>query len=201
MGRAKRCAICTSDAAISAAVNAQIESGICQKMIHAEFPQFSVSQVSRHTRGCLAPKPTGDLSTEQGSQEIARWLERAEQTFLVAQANGDTKSAASAISTAVRTLQSLHKRRETEQKAVKDGVDRDSYEFTIKGCDAMLAEYAKQPESSRAVDARCIQLLGDQQFRHLVSQIWERRELLPALITATANYIPERKTENVQPSN
>jgi len=197
MGRARHCAICTSDPGITSQVNAQIEAGCKQKLIHEQFPQFSVSKVSRHVRNCLAPKPLSDLSTEQGSAEIARWLGRAESTFLTAQANGDTKSAASAISTAVRTLQSLHKKREAEAKAATDGVDRNSVEFTIKGCDAMLNEYAKLPEDFRAVDARAVQLLGDQQFRQLVSQIWEHRDLLPVLLdAATTNYLAPRESEH-----
>jgi hypothetical protein len=200
MGRARHCSICTSDPAICGQVNALIESGVRQRMIHDQFSQFSISQISRHSRGCLQPKLTSDLSTEQGSAEIARWLERAESTFLVAQANGDTKSAASAISTAVRTLQSLHKKQEAEKKAEKDGVDRDSVAVTVKGIDALLNEYAKQPEDFRAVDARAVQLLGDQQFRQLVNAIWNNRDLLPALLTASADYIPERTTEHVNAS-
>jgi hypothetical protein len=197
MGRAKHCSICTSDSAIVSQVNAQIEAGVRQKVIHEQFPQFSVSKISRHTRRCLQSKATADLSTEQGSAEIARWLERAESTFLTAQANGDTKSAASAISTAVRTLSAMHKKQEAEQKAEKDGVDRDSVEVTVKGIDAMMREYAAQPESSRAIDAQCVLLLSNQQFRQLVSKIHVQPDLLPMLLAAaTTNYLTPQEPQS-----
>jgi hypothetical protein len=183
-------------------INAQLEADVRQRVIHEAFPRFSVSQLSRHSRGCLAPKPTGNLSNEQGSQEIAKWIERLDQTFLLAASQGDTKGATAACSAAARTLQSLHKKLEREAKAAKDNVDRDTAEFTIKGCDAMLREYAAQSESSRALDAQCVLLLSNQQFRQLVSKIHEQPDLLPMLLAAaTTNYLPERKSENVQPSN
>jgi hypothetical protein len=201
MGRARHCAICTSDPAISGQVNAQIESGVRQKVIHEQFPQFSISQVSRHTRNCLAPKPTGDLSTEQGSQEIAKWLERLDQTFLLAASQGDSKGATQACSAAARTLQSLHRKLEQEAKATKDSVDRDTAEFTIKGCDAMLREYAAKPADFRAIDAQYLLLLGNQQFRQLVSKIWEHKDLLPMLLAAaTTNYLAPKEPEHVNTS-
>jgi hypothetical protein len=192
MGRKHSCTICASDPAITSQVNAQIEAGVRQKVIHEQFPQFSVSKISRHSRRCLQPKPTGDLSTEQGSAEIARWLERAESTFLVAQANGDTKSAASAISTAVRTLSAMHKKQEQEAKAEKAVHDPTDVQFTVAQIDAMIRRDAENGAGDRGYPRNFTLYNEEQQFRQLVDSIWANRALLPALLTVSANYILER---------
>jgi hypothetical protein len=201
MGRKHSCKICTSDPAISSQVNALIESSVRQRMIHEQHPQFSVSQISRHTRNCIMPT-VPDLAVDAGADDMDVWRQRCNDAYNLAVANGDSRSAIAACSAATRQLIALSRRKEQEAKAAKDDIDRDTAEFTIKGCDAMLAEYAKLPEDFRAIDARAVQLLGDQHFRQLVSQIWEHRDLLPlALAAATPNCLPERKMENVQPTN
>jgi hypothetical protein len=203
MGRKHSCKICTSDLAITSQVNAQIEAGCKQKLIHEQNPQFSISQISRHTRNCLAPKPTSDLSTEQGSAEIAKWLERADQTFLVASANGDVRSAASAIGTAVRTLSAMHRKQEREaEKAEKAVHDPTDVQFTVAQIDALVRHDAENGVGDRGYPKVYTLHNEEQQFRQLVQAIWDNRALLPLLLAAaTANYIPERKSENVQPNN
>jgi hypothetical protein len=202
MGRKHSCTICASDPAITSQVNAQIESGVRQKVIHEQFPQFSVSQISRHTRGCLAPKPTGDLSTEQGSAEIARWLERAESTFLVAQSQGDTKSAASAISTAVRTLSAMHKKQEQEAKAEKAVHDPTDVQFTVAQIDALIKHDAEHP-CGDSTTPRCLELLREEpDFGELVQRLWANRNLLPALLGwSNTELLAERVSEHVNANN
>jgi hypothetical protein len=195
MGRSRRCAICASPDV--AAINAQLEAGLKQLAIHEAFPAFSIFQLSRHKRGCLA-KPASDLSTEQGSREIARWLERAESTFLVAQANGDTKSAASAISTAVRTLSAMHKKRDQElAKAEKAAANPDDVSFTVAQIDKLIAHDAKSGDGDRGYPRNFTLFNEEPMFRQLVDIIWANRALLPALLATSANYIPERVTEHV----
>jgi len=197
----RKCKICNNLTAASQ-VNAMIESRVKLTIIAQEVPEFSPYQLSRHKNNCLAPKPTGDLSIEQGSQEIARWLERAESTFLVAQANGDTKSAASAISTAVRTLQSLHKKREAEQEAAKKVADPSDVQVTVAQIDALIRHDAENGTANNGYP-RVYTLFNEEQlFRQLVNAIWDNRALLSMLLAAAAtNYIPERKSDNVQPNN
>ena len=121
MGRARHCAICTTDPAITSQVNAQIEAGCKQKLIHEQNPQFSVSQISRHSRH-LAPA-TADLTDAPASRGHALWLRRAEETFLRASADGDTKSAGQAISVVVRASTAMHKKQAEEAEAEKADVD------------------------------------------------------------------------------
>src|SRR5260370_14425879 len=199
MGRKHLCKICTSDPAISSQVNAMIEAHVKQRTIHAQFPQLSISQISRH-RNCLAPKPTSDLSTEQGSAEISRWLDRAEQTFLVASANGDVRSAASAIGTAVRTLSAMHRKQERElEKAEKAGHDPTDVQFTVAQIDALIRHDAESGAGDRGYPWVYSLWNEEQQFRQLFKSIWANRALLPTLLAAsTGNYIPRRETETCQ---
>ncbi len=208
MGRARHCSICASDPAISSQVNAQIEAGCKQKLIHEQNPQFSVSQISRHTRGCLAPKPTPDLSTEQGSAEIARWLERAESTFLVAQANGDTKSAASAISTAVRTLSAMHRKQAEEAEAAKAVADD---RHSVQALDQQVKEFMAQRDSERGgIGTKSACLCEEEpKFGELVLVIWSDRRLLDTILIhakgcaaiVADGFIPPRETTHADANN
>jgi hypothetical protein len=191
MGRKRHCTIC-ADAAIAGQIRAQIEAGCRQKLIAEQNPGFSVSQISRHARFCLTPQPKADLSTEQGSQEIARWLERAEATFLVAQANGDTKSAASAISTAVRTLSAMHKKQERELEQERASADHPDRSLKIGDLDKLVADYTAKLDSENGGVAEKVQglLIESPNFTKLVFAIWADRNLLPVLlerITINAN--------------
>jgi hypothetical protein len=200
MGRKRSCKICTSDSAITSQVNAQIEAGVRQKVIHEQFPQFSVSKLSRHSRGCLAPKPEAERANESGSAKHAKWLERAESTFLVAQANGDTKSAAQAISVAVRALTAMHKKQAEEAEADKAGADD---RHSIQAIDEQLRNFMAQRDvANDGVSAKAQSLLIEEPaFCSLVFAVWKNRALLPALLNTSATYFPERKLENVQPNN
>ena len=191
--RAKRCPICLASPDVTARVNALLESGVKLAGIVAEIGQFSTFQLSRHRNRCMAPAPRADV----GPDELQTWMQRCTDSYHVAVANGDSRSAIAACSAATRQLVALAKRQEKEAEASKDNTDCDTAEFTIKGCDAMLRRYAAMPEDFRAIDARAVQLLGDQTFRQLVSQIWEHRDLLPMLLAAaTTNYIAPTEAQN-----
>ncbi len=196
MGRARRCAICASDPAITSQVNAQIEAGCKQKLIHEQFPQFSISKLSRHGRFCLASKSAPELVNEAGSAKHAKWLERAESTFLTAQANGDTKSAAAAISVAVRALTAMHKKQAEEVEASKAVADD---RYSIQAIDQTLKDFMAELDAKNggiATKAACL-THEESRFGELVLAIWNNRALLPVLLNASMNYLPERVTEHV----
>lgn len=199
MARPKRCKICTcTDLAITGQLNSLVEAHVKQRLIHEQHPQFSVSQISRHTRFCLAVNSTTELTPSVGSTEIQKWLQRAEDCYLTAQVNGDAKSAVSAISTAVRSLSQLEKQFEREAKTEKDGVDRDSPEFTIAGIDAMLRQQAERGDIENGVTQRGLTLLNEEPaFGQIVQAVWANRNLLPVLlVAATTNYLAQREPTN-----
>jgi hypothetical protein len=203
MGRAKHCTICTSDPVISSQVNSLIEAGVRQKVISTEFPQFSVSKLSRHTRVCLQPTLAPDLSTDVGAGEMQVWRDRCEAAYHLAIANGDSKAAIQACSAATRQLAALAKHQEAEarkaEKAIHDPTD---VQFTVTQIDALIKHDAESGVGNSSYP-RVYTLCNEEQlFRQLVDAIWANRLLLPMLLAAaTTNYIPERKSENVQPNN
>lgn len=105
MGRARHCAICTADPAITSQVNAQIEVGCKQKLIHEQHPQFSISQISRHGRNCLV-KSTANLSADP---EADIWTQRLELAHAQAVADGNIAGQISACSAAGRALERARK--------------------------------------------------------------------------------------------
>jgi hypothetical protein len=151
MSRPRKCKVCVGDPAITGQVNGLIEAGVRLKTIAEQVPVFSAFQLSRHKRNCLALKVLADTAAE-GSAEIQRWLTRAEQTFLVAQANGDPKSAVAAISTAVRALSSLHKQQEKEREA--EPAD-DPNRLTIANLDQLVRQRAAIIEQEHGICLYC----------------------------------------------
>ncbi len=199
MARPKRCKICTCpDVGITSQVNSLIEAGVKQRTIHEQHPQFSISQISRHSRFCLAVNVATELTPNTGSAEITKWLERAETTYLTAQVNGDARSAVSAISTAVRSLSQLQKQLAHEAETEKDGVDRDSVEFTAKGIDALLRHEAERGTIQNGLTPRTMTLLTEEPaFAQIVQAVWANRSILPALLLCCdEHYFPERETTN-----
>src|SRR5260370_39883041 len=107
--------------------------------------------MSRPARFCLQEK-TFEITAPAASAEIQKWLQRAEDCYLTAQANGDAKSAVSAISTAVRGLTQLEKQiaKELEQQkaAGKPG------ELSIATLDQVVSAYIAEVEAERDVCLR-----------------------------------------------
>lgn len=202
MGRQKCCKICTSEAAITGQVNALIESGVKQRIIHEQHPEFSVSQISRHTRFCLQSK-VAEITAPAASAEIQRWLERAESTFLIAQSNGDARSASSAISVAVRALSGLAKQVERETAAAeKAAADPNDVSFTVQQLDALIRQQAERGVIQNGIMPRILTLASEESsFRELVQKIWANRAILPALLATSENFLPERVTENANANN
>ena len=101
MSRPRKCKICC-DPAITGQVNALLESGVKLKTIAEQVPGFSVYQLSRHKRNCLAPKLAPE--SDAASTEIEKWMQRADDLYLTAGANGDVRSQVAALSAAVRSI-------------------------------------------------------------------------------------------------
>ena len=191
MGRKRSCSVCL-DPGI-ATINSLIESGVTQRTISEQFP-FSVSQISRHSRH-LAPA-TADLTDAPASRDHALWLRRAEETFLRASADGDTKSAGQAISVAVRALTAMHKKQSEEAEARKAVTDDP---FSVQSIDQSLRDFMKQRDAANDYPSAKAESLFIEtpDFARIVFAVWRDRSLIPALLTACTNYIPERKSENV----
>lgn len=141
MSRPKRCAVCAGDPAIRAQIDAMLTSGLQIKVIVEQVAGFSRDQISRHRSRCLVPAVAAETPTATGSAQIEKWLGRAESTYLAAQSLGDTKSAISAVSAAVRSLSALHKQVAAETAAAEKKADSPDRALTISDCDRMLREF------------------------------------------------------------
>ena len=142
MGRSRCCAIC-ADPVATPAINALIEAGVRQRVIHEQNSQFSVSKISRQYRFCLQPKPVASgLPADAGSDEIRVWLGRASEMYLLSASQGDSKGATAAISAATRALVNLHKRQEKEAAAERAS-SPDPNKLTIANLDQMVEQFAE----------------------------------------------------------
>src|ERR1017187_7648606 len=141
MSRPKKCPLCTGDAAIAGQIAALLETGVKLRVIAAEFPQYSTSQLSRHRNRCMT-KPVSDLPADAGSDEIRVWLGRASEMYLLSASQGDSKGATAAISAATRALVNLHKRQEKEAAAERAS-SPDPNKLTIANLDQMVEQFAE----------------------------------------------------------
>jgi hypothetical protein len=191
MSRPKKCKLCTGDPAIAGQVNALLETGVKLRTIVEEHPEFSVYQLSRHRNKCLMPNFASELSPESGSAEIQKWLERAESTYLLAQANGDSRSASSAISVAVRALTSLQKQiaHETEIEQAATADNNPNRPFTIAELDKIMAEHYAKLEAEENFTREKARTLLDTcpQFAELVFTCWKTRSLIPEMLALAKN--------------
>jgi len=202
-GRPRKCRICRADFAIAARINSMLESHVHLKVITAEIPEFSVSQLSRHKNRCLLAREKAELTDVSGSAEHAKWLERAESTFLIAQSQGDVKSAAAAISVAVRALTAMHKRQGQEAAAAKAVTDE---RYSVQILDQRVKDFLQERDSKNGgVQTKAACLCEEElKFREIVQLIWADRRLLDTILihakqcaTIVADgFIPPRETEN-----
>jgi hypothetical protein len=170
-------------------VNSLIESGVRQKFIHDQHPQFSVSQISRHSRFCLQAKTT-EVNAPSASSEITKWLERADQTYALAVANGDSKNAVSAISAATRGLTALSKQLEKEREQEQTSPDHPDRPMTIADFDRVIKDFE---QSGGFADSQWLYAL---QPTTLI--LFKRIAANPSLLAAVAEM---EKTQNVATHN
>jgi len=177
-------------------VNALLESGVKLAAIATEVGQFNQFQLSRHKNKCILKPLNGDSA---GSQDIEQWLERLNQTYLLASSQGDSKGATAACSAAARALQSLHKKLEREAEAAKAGTDE---RYSVQALDQQVKDFLAQRDSERggvATKAACL-CEEESKFGELVQAIWANRALLPALLAASASFISQREVQHVNVS-
>jgi hypothetical protein len=107
---AKKCSVCEHPEA--GAISAALEAGARQLVIAAQF-NVSKFALSRHKNRCLAPAaPDGESARNQ----LDRWLARADEIFLKASVDGNLAAQVSALSAALRGLQSAQKQEEKRQE-------------------------------------------------------------------------------------
>lgn len=147
MRRPRKCKVCTGDLAITGQVNALIESGVRLKTIAEQVPTFSTYQLSRHKRNCLAPKGAPEPPSDGGSAEIAKWMERADDLYLTAGANGDVRSQVAALSAAVRSIGAREKQKQKEREIEPPNPNT----LTIEKLDQLVRDYVTQMENERGV--------------------------------------------------
>jgi hypothetical protein len=108
----RKCSICSHADVI--AINAALEAGVQQTVISSQFCASKYS-LSRHAHKCLKPAPSnGESITDQ----TEKWLRRADDVFLKASVDGDTRGQAQAIGSAIKHLQLATK--QAAQKAQQD---------------------------------------------------------------------------------
>jgi hypothetical protein len=149
MSRPRKCKIC-GDPAITSQVNALLESGVKLKTIVEQVPGFSVYQFSRHKRNCLAPKTAPE--SDAASSEIEKWMQRADDLYLIAGANGDVRSQVAALSAAVRSIGAREKQKQHEREA--EPAD-DPNALTIENLDAAVKDFADRVDQERGVCIYC----------------------------------------------
>jgi hypothetical protein len=182
--RPRKCQICRADFAIAARINAMLESHVHLRVIAAESPEFSVSQLSRHRNRCLAPNViTGELAPDAGGDDLQLWMQRCADSYHVAVANGDSRSAIAACSAATRQLVALAKKQEKEREQEKAADDPDR-PLTVADCDRMVADFMAKRDSENggvAQKSQCL-LIEEPAFGQIVQAVWANRHILPALL-------------------
>jgi hypothetical protein len=127
-----------------------LESGVRLKIIAEQIPTFSIYQLSRHKR-CLAPTVPAEPPSDAGSAEIAKWMERADDLYLTAGANGDVRSQVAALSAAVRSIGAREKQKQKEREIEPPNPNT----LTIEKLDQLVRDYVTQMENERGVCLRC----------------------------------------------
>jgi hypothetical protein len=113
----RRCSICAS--ADVDTINAQLLAGVNQKSVAEQFSGTSRFAISRHWRNCLAPAPA-PTGTGDSREEVAKWLRRADDQYLLASANSDQRGAVASLVAGLRAAESLTRCEEREAEAAPD---------------------------------------------------------------------------------
>jgi hypothetical protein len=124
-----RCSVCDSPNAT--AIDDLLNAGVTQKDV---AQQFSLSKfvVSRHVRHAKQEANGNDV----GQTEIAKWLARADDQYLLAVANADQRAAVQALIVGLRGIEAKAKSDEREAEASQEqGVMR---EITIEQWEAHI---------------------------------------------------------------
>jgi hypothetical protein len=141
MSRAK-CSICSHSEA--AAINAAVEVGLFQRDVAVQF-NVSKYALSRHKKNCLAPVPIGNGESSTGDQ-LEKWLRRADDLYIQAGVNGDVRSQVSALSAAVRSLQSAQRH---EARCAEQDEKPSAGQMEVDRLDRIVEQYLESCGSDR----------------------------------------------------
>jgi hypothetical protein len=136
------CSVCVHPEA--GAISAALEAGARQLVIAAQF-NVSKFALSRHKNRCMAPAaPDGESARTQ----LDRWLARADEIFLKASVDGNLAAQVSALSAALRGLQSAQKQEEKRQEQNGVGLlPNGETPVTVEELDRMVEKFCTSSQS------------------------------------------------------
>ncbi len=174
----RSCSICAHANVV--AIDAQLAAGVNQKDIAQQF-QVSRFAISRHWRNCLAVSALASNSGDS-REEIAKWLKRADDQYLLANANADQRGAVASLVAGLRATEAKVRSEEREAETAPDAESDD--QFTPH-------DFAKFDRILTETDERAHQLVLSESQRLLVPDCYElftRMWQKPSLKTAVLDF-------------
>jgi hypothetical protein len=198
MTRGRVCSICTSSERSS--IDGQLLAGLRLKDVAASMG-LSAYSLSRHRRNCLtAPFARNN----DDSQEIARWLLRAEEIYQASTINGDVRGMVASLTAALRSLEVRAKAKEREREQVSrdlpdvNGWTGEEAARFRAWMDVQIAEAAATPYAS--LDAKMLDLsikLEERSDGHELMNLFQEVAQNPELLTAARELCATRKASPV----
>jgi hypothetical protein len=198
MSRGRVCSICASREKPS--IDGQLLAGVRLKDI-ATSMGLSAYSLSRHRRNCL----TAPLArNNDDSQEIARWLLRAEEIYQASTINGDVRGMVASLTAALRSLEVRAKAKEREREQVSrdlpdvNGWTGEEAARFRAWMDVQIAEAAATPYAS--LDAKMLDLsikLEERSDGHELMNLFQEVAQNPEFLTAARELCATRKASPV----
>lgn len=104
-----RCKICRNPHL--GAVDSLLASGLKLKDIAAQLHGISIYSLSRHRRNCLTTSP----EVSGGAEELAKWMQRADDLYLIAGSNADVRGQLGALTAAFKGVVASEKQRDKDR--------------------------------------------------------------------------------------
>jgi hypothetical protein len=178
-------------------VNSLLETGVKLASIVTEVGAFNVHVLSRHKNRCLAPLAP-ELPADAGSDDLRIWMQRCTDSYLTAQANGDSRSAIAACSAATRQLVALAKHQEKEKDnsvELSDNVnswsEAEGAKFRAYVSKVTNETMAAAKEGSALFDYRWLCDLSTE-TRLLLRRVTENPDLFAQVRQLESNFLPQR---------
>ena len=168
-----------------------IESGVKQRTIHEQHPQFSISQISRHGRNCLV-KSTANLSADP---EADIWTQRLELAHAQAVADGNIAGQISACSAAGRALERARKAQAAKADAelpadCADWTEKQGAQFRAYA-DRVVKETTQNAKPGSSVDQMTWLYSLSPETVALFRQVSANPDLLAAVQQLETTFIPQ----------
>jgi hypothetical protein len=132
----KKCSICAHPDALG--INSALEAGLQQQQVAATF-SVSKYALSRHRNRCLAA-PLDVSALSGGSEEIARWMRRADDLYLLAGSNADVRGQLGALTAAFKGIQAAEKQRDKEREE-QAKIDTNPHADSVEELDLIVSRY------------------------------------------------------------